>query len=119
MPDLALARFEREEHLLASSGYAYPSKAEATQGIPRLKDLDFFGSQKRVILRDCGSIDPMSIKEAMARGTYRGAFKALTKDRPEKTIETVKQSGLRGRGGAAFPTGQKWALARAAEADRP
>ena len=60
---------------------------------------------------------PMSLDETIARGTYRGAFRALAQMKPDAVIDEVVQSGLRGRGGAAFPTGQKWRLARQAAAD--
>ena len=59
----------------------------------------------------------MSLDETIARGTYRGAFRALTQMTPEEVIDEMIRSGLRGRGGAAFPTGQKWRLARQAAAD--
>jgi NADH:ubiquinone oxidoreductase subunit F (NADH-binding) len=70
-----------------------------------------------VILRNCGAIDPMSLDETIARGTYRGALRALTQRVPHETIDELISSGLRGRGGAAFPTGQKWRLAQQAAAD--
>ena len=77
--------------------------------------LDFYRRQKKVILRNCGSIDPLALDEAIARGAYRGAIRAITQMKPEEVIDEMIQSGLRGRGGAAFPTGQKWRLARQAD----
>ncbi len=68
-------------------------------------------------MRNCGSIDPMYLDETVARGTYRGAFHALAQMSADEVIDEVLKSGLRGRGGAAFPTGQKWRLARQAAAD--
>ena len=65
-----------------------------------------------MILRNCGSIDPLSLEEAIARGAYRGALRVLTGMGPEAVIEEVLKSGLRGRGGAGFPTGRKWQTAR-------
>ena len=91
--------------------------SEPLQQVPEWSTLDFYRRQKKVILRNCGSIDPMALDETIARGTYRGAFRALTQMTPEAVIDEVIQSGLRGRGGAAFPTGQKWRLARQAPAD--
>ncbi len=70
--------------------------------------------QKRIVLRNCGEIDPSRIEEYQARGGYRALRKAVTEMTPEQVIETIADSGLRGRGGAGFPTGTKWRLARAA-----
>jgi NADH:ubiquinone oxidoreductase subunit F (NADH-binding) len=86
--------------------------------IPEWSSLDFYRRQKKVILRNCGAIDPMSLEQTIARGTYRGALRAMTTMKPEGVIEEVLASGLRGRGGAAFPTGMKWKIAREATADQ-
>ena len=64
--------------------------------------------QQRIVLRNCGTIDPESIEEYQANGGYVGLRKALLEMKPEEIIEEIKQSGLRGRGGAGFPTGLKW-----------
>ena len=66
--------------------------------------------EERVVLRNVGSIDPTSIHEYIATGGYEALGKALTQMTPQQVIDAVKQSGLRGRGGAAFPTGLKWEL---------
>jgi NADH:ubiquinone oxidoreductase subunit F (NADH-binding)/(2Fe-2S) ferredoxin len=116
-PDLALGRFESEEHVLTGEVRRYPSLSNGLSAIPEWSSLDFYRRQRKVILRNCGLIDPMSIEEAIARGTYRGAVRALTEMTPEEVIEEVTKSGLRGRGGAAFPTGQKWRFARQAKGD--
>src|SRR3990172_1878880 len=71
--------------------------------------------QKRIVLRNCGEIDPSRIEEYRARGGYQALEKAVTGMTPEQVIETIADSGLRGRGGAGFPTGTKWRLARASE----
>jgi NADP-reducing hydrogenase subunit HndC len=76
-----------------------------------LSDLDFFKKQRRVALRNCGIINPEVIEEYIARDGYQALAKALTEMTPEQVIETVKQSGLRGRGGGGFPTGLKWSFA--------
>lgn len=76
-------------------------------GIPKLFDLPMLKPQIRLALRNCGYIDPKDIKQYIANGGYSGLVKALEK-KPEEVIEEVKTSGLRGRGGAGFPTGQKW-----------
>jgi NADH:ubiquinone oxidoreductase subunit F (NADH-binding)/(2Fe-2S) ferredoxin len=70
--------------------------------------------QPRVVLRNCGFINPENIEEYIAAGGYEGSSKALTKMTPEEVITEVKSSGLQGRGGAAFPTAMKWEFARRA-----
>lgn len=116
-PDWALGRFEREEAVSAGDVHQYQACPEQLQAVPEWSDLPFYRRQKKVILRNCGSIDPLSLDETIARGTYRGAVQAITQMTPDAVIDQMVQSGLRGRGGAAFPTGQKWRLARQAPAD--
>ncbi len=77
------------------------------------RELEFYRSQHRIVLRNCGFIDPDSLEEYENRDGYQGLRSALATD-PTAVIETVKQSGLRGRGGAGFPTGLKWQFARQA-----
>ncbi len=84
---------------------------ESIGGIPRLFDLPMMASQVRIALRNCGYIDPERINEYIANDGYTGLVKALEMT-PESIIEVVKKSGLRGRGGAGFPTGQKWESSR-------
>jgi NADH:ubiquinone oxidoreductase subunit F (NADH-binding)/(2Fe-2S) ferredoxin len=74
--------------------------------------------QVRVVLRNCGIIDPESIDDAIRHGAYEALAGALAGRTPEQVIETVKTSGLRGRGGAGYPTGLKWELTREPAADR-
>ena len=77
--------------------------------IPHYRDIAFYKKQQRiVILRNCGHIDPEVIEEYQAVGGYGGLRKALLEMSPEQVIEEITQSGLRGRGGAGFPTGVKW-----------
>jgi NADH:ubiquinone oxidoreductase subunit F (NADH-binding)/(2Fe-2S) ferredoxin len=116
-PELALGRFTSEEIVSTGEVHSYPSCSGPLQQIPEWSNLDFYRRQKKVILRNCGSIDPRALDETIARGTYRGALRAMTQMTPEAVIDEVIKSGLRGRGGAAFPTGQKWRLAREASAD--
>ena len=71
------------------------------------KDIPFYSKQQRVILHNCGHINPESIESYITNGGYNGLKKAL-KISPETIIEEIKKAGLRGRGGAGFPTGQKW-----------
>ncbi|MDP7285659.1 MAG: NADH-quinone oxidoreductase subunit NuoF [Dehalococcoidales bacterium] len=80
-------------------------------GIPRLFDLPMLKPQVRIALRNCGTIDPEEINQYIARDGYRGLVRALSMT-PEEVIEEIKKSGLRGRGGAGFPTGMKWELCR-------
>jgi NADP-reducing hydrogenase subunit HndC len=80
--------------------------------IPKIRDIPFFKDQRLIALRNRGLIDPESIDEYIANDGYRALAKALTSMTQEQVIEEVKQSGLRGRGGAGFPTGVKWDLCR-------
>ncbi|MDD5134461.1 MAG: NADH-quinone oxidoreductase subunit NuoF, partial [Phycisphaerae bacterium] len=75
-------------------------------------DIAFFKRQTKVVLRNCGQIDPTSIEDYIGCGGYQALANALTTLSPEDVIEEMKKSGLRGRGGAGFPTGMKWAFAR-------
>ncbi|GAI04243.1 unnamed protein product, partial [marine sediment metagenome] len=81
------------------------------EGIPKLFDLPMLKPQVRIALRNCGHIDPENINHYIASGGYSSLNKAL-KMKPEEIIEEIKNSGLRGRGGAGFPTGQKWEFCR-------
>jgi len=78
----------------------------------------FFDKQDRIVLRNCGIINPESIEDYIAVGGYEGIRKATQNYTPEEVIEMVLQSGLRGRGGGGFPTGLKWRFARQAQNDK-
>jgi NADH-quinone oxidoreductase subunit F len=78
------------------------------QAIPKYSDIKFYQEQQRVILRNCGHINPERINDYIARGGYQSLKKAIFMMKPEEVIEEIKRSGLRGRGGAGFPTGLKW-----------
>lgn len=80
-------------------------------------DVPFYKLQRRLILGDNGLIDPTSIEDYIARGGYGALARALHTMQPEEIIDTVKKSGLRGRGGAGFPTGRKWESCRRAEGE--
>ena len=80
------------------------------EGIPRLEDLPMWSRQVRIALRNCGHIDPLDIHQYSAQGGYVALNKAVTEMQPEDVLKEVQDSGLRGRGGAAFPTGTKWSF---------
>ncbi len=83
-----------------------------------LDNIDFYRSQMRLALRNCGVIDPESIDEYIAFDGYKALAKVLTEMSPQQVIDEVLRSGLRGRGGAGFPTGKKWQFAAASQADQ-
>ena len=76
--------------------------------VKSLTDTEFYRRQTRVALRNCGVIDPENIDEYIARDGYAALIKCLTEYEPQQIIDMIKASGLRGRGGAGFPTGMKW-----------
>ncbi len=86
-------------------------------GVPSYQELPLFRQQMRIVMRNCGIIDPESLEEYAARGGYRALWQALHKKTPEDIVREVTTSGVRGRGGAGFPTGKKWQAVRAAEGD--
>ena len=77
----------------------------------------FLGRQQHIATELCGRIDPLDIDEYIANGGFEALHKCLSSIKPEDIVNTVTRSGLRGRGGAGFPTGKKWSLVRAAESD--
>jgi len=103
-----------------------PDESASDDGMPEMvnrftrdwQHLDFFRRQLRIALRNCGRINPESIDDYLSVDGYKAVAKALDEMTPEEVIETVKASGLRGRGGAGFPTGLKWDFTRKAEGDR-
>ena len=82
------------------------------EGIKSLADTDFYKKQHRIALRNCGVINPENIDEYIGTRGYEALGKVLTSMTPEEVIQVILDSGLRGRGGAGFPTGKKWQLAR-------
>jgi len=85
--------------------------------IVREKDIPFYNKQKRIVLGNNGLIDPTDIKDYIALNGYQALVKVLRDMRPEEVIAEIKASGLRGRGGAGFPTGKKWEICRSAVSD--
>ena len=94
------------------------SEGENSPGLNSINDADFFKKQLRIALRNCGIIDPENIDEYLARDGYKALEKVLNEYSPEQVIDIVKKSGLRGRGGAGFPTGMKWDFAAKAQGDQ-
>ncbi len=94
------------------------SVEEETNKVKSLDKVDFYKKQKRVALRNCGVIDPENIDEYIAFDGYKALGKVLTEMTPEEVIDVMLKSGLRGRGGAGFPTGMKWKFAAASKSDK-
>ena len=102
------------EHLLKGrvvTRLLYEETVKEEEVIP-LVETGFYKKQKRIALRNCGVINPENIDEYIAADGYQALAKVLTEMTPEQVIDTLLAAGLRGRGGAGFPTGQKWKLAR-------
>ena len=78
------------------------------QPVPTYHEIAFYKGQERVILRNCGHINPERIEDYLERGGYKGLEKALLEMTPQGVIDEINRAGLRGRGGAGFPTGRKW-----------
>ena len=99
-----------EEHLLKGRIVKRLLYSETVEedNIKSLNEVGFYKSQKRVALRNCGVIDPENIDEYIAMDGYQALGKVLTEMKPQEVIDVVLASGLRGRGGAGFPTGRKW-----------
>lgn len=95
--------------------YTDPNKNEH---IADSKHMGFYRKQMRIALRNCGFINPENIDEYIARDGYQALGKVLTEMDPQQTIDVIKKSGLRGRGGGGFPTGIKWEIASKNQADQ-
>lgn len=87
-------------------------------GLKSLNDTDFYKKQHRIALRNCGVINPENIDEYIGTSGYEALGRVLTEYTPDQVIQTILDSGLRGRGGGGFPTGLKWKLAKGNDADQ-
>jgi len=106
-----------EEHILKGrpvKKFMYVPPADK-QPVPKMKDIEFFKHQRLIVLRNRGRIDPEKIEEYIAFDGYEALGKALSAMTPEAIIEEITAAGLRGRGGAGFPTGRKWLACRQAK----
>jgi len=111
-PDLIYCKIEEWDHITASLKYG--------QGYPEIAPwnaVPFFKGQKKIVLRNCGLINPEDIEEYIAVGGYQALYKVLIDGRADSVIEQIKASRLRGRGGAGFLTGNKWDFLAKAKAD--
>jgi NADH:ubiquinone oxidoreductase subunit F (NADH-binding)/NAD-dependent dihydropyrimidine dehydrogenase PreA subunit len=111
-----LYRTDTQENLITATSRVYAGKAQKVRipGAPADMSLPYVKKQKRIALRNCGITAPASLAQYCARGGFAAAYAAIAKMPREKIIAQVQRSGLRGRGGAGFPTGDKWELAAAA-----
>ena len=107
------------EHLVKGKPVVEFTLGETEDGKLRsLNDVQFYKKQKRVVLKNCGLINPENIDDYIAIDGYQALAKVVTAMKPNEVIDLIKASGLRGRGGAGFPTGTKWSFAAANEADQ-
>jgi NADH:ubiquinone oxidoreductase subunit F (NADH-binding)/NAD-dependent dihydropyrimidine dehydrogenase PreA subunit/(2Fe-2S) ferredoxin len=118
--DLLFCKMEQEDWIVDGKvkDYSILHTPSGIDGTPHYHQIPFYSKQLKIALRDCGFINPDSIEEYVARGGYFSLHKALFEMKPEEIIEEVKRSGLRGRGGAGFPTGAKWESCRRAKEER-
>ncbi len=111
-PDLIYCKIEEWDHLTGHLRYG-----EGYPGVQSWNDLPFFKSQKKIVLRNCGIVNPDDIEEYIAIGGYQALYKVLMDGHPEAVIEQIKLSRLRGRGGAGYATGNKWEFLAKAKAE--
>jgi NADH:ubiquinone oxidoreductase subunit F (NADH-binding)/NAD-dependent dihydropyrimidine dehydrogenase PreA subunit/(2Fe-2S) ferredoxin len=118
--DLLLCKMESEDWIVEGTmkDYSVRHLPGGIDGTPHYHQVPFYSKQLKIALRNCGFINPDLIDEYIARGGYFGLYKALSGMKAEEIIEVVKRSGLRGRGGAGFYTGNKWESCRRSKGDR-
>ncbi|MFC1970537.1 NADH-quinone oxidoreductase subunit NuoF [Chloroflexota bacterium] len=114
VPEIAESHF-RDGKPVERLFYKDPATGEA---VPHFKDIKFYSKQQRIILRNCGHINPERIEDFIGVGGYESLKKVLAEMTPEQVISEIKSSGLRGRGGAGFPTANKWEFCRNAPGDQ-
>lgn len=120
LPERGMLCYIREDRALVGDERTAFSDPDPGLGEGRLREmaeLPFYRPQFKIALRNCGYIDPGNIEHYIARGGYASLCKVLTELTPEQVISIVSESGLRGRGGAGFPTGRKWQFCRSAKGD--
>ncbi len=109
-----------KEHLIGGKvleNYTYYDEAIGKH-VPKIDDINFFKKQVKIALRNCGAMAYDDIEAYIARDGYQAACKALTELSPQKVVDEIKTSGLKGRGGAGFPTGIKWQAAHDQKAEQ-
>jgi NADH:ubiquinone oxidoreductase subunit F (NADH-binding)/Pyruvate/2-oxoacid:ferredoxin oxidoreductase delta subunit/(2Fe-2S) ferredoxin len=118
-PEQIMCRIDQEDILMEGKKrpYANPHPPELPVEVPKYDQMPFFKKQVKIALKNCGFIHPERIEEYIARGGYTALFKVLTGMNQEQVISEVKASGIRGRGGAGFPTGMKWEFAYKNDSD--
>ena len=110
-----------DEHLVKGrvvKELLYKEAVDEDNKVKSLDSVEFYKKQRRVALRNCGVIDPENIDEYIAFDGYKALGKVLTEMTPQEVIDVMLKSGLRGRGGAGFPTGVKWKFAAASQSDK-
>ncbi|HKD85037.1 MAG TPA: FAD-dependent oxidoreductase [Terriglobales bacterium] len=110
--ELLYCKVEEWDHITGTIRYGHGHPE-----VPLWSDVPFFKGQKKIVLRNCGLINPDDVEEYIAVGGYQALYKTLIDEKPETVIEQVKAAKLRGRGGAGFLTGNKWEFLRKAVAD--
>lgn len=109
-----------DEHIIEGrvcKDLLYPETVHEDGEILPLNGTDFYAKQMRIALKNCGVIDPENIEEYIALDGYRALHKVVTSMSQDQVIDTLLDSGLRGRGGAGFPTGRKWSFCKATKSD--
>ena len=109
-----------DEHIIKGSickDLLYPETVHDDGEILPLSQTNFYAKQMRIALRNCGVIDPENVEEYIALDGYQALHKVLTSMTQDQVIDTILASGLRGRGGAGFPTGRKWAFCKSTQSE--